>query len=338
MFQHLDSIISNYSGTIPLTYLWNPANGLSDSISPNPIAVPSNQIYTVTAFLDTLCSATDQVGVFFLTMEEPNICIVTVDANNKNVIVFEKPVSDAIDSFFVYRETNVTGSYEKIGALPYDALSVFVDQTSSPIVNSNQYKLSLIDTCGFPSNMSTSHKTMHLTINQGMGNTWNLIWQPYEGFIVNTYNIYRGTSPTQMQLLGTISGANTQYTDLNPPSGYVYYQVEVVAPYMCIPRSKSGYQSSRSNIASNATIAVEDYVNNGSFQIYPNPTQDMIHVDFKWSSLENHPFLIFNVLGEQVLKGTVSRDIDVSNLINGVYLFQMEYKGRFIQYKFVIQK
>jgi len=334
----LDSIVSNYSGPLMITYQWTPFSGLSDSTSPNPIVIPTNQIYTVTASIDTLCSAIDQVGVYFLTMEEPTICIVTVDTNNKNVIVFEKPVSNAIDSFFVYRETNVTGSYEKIGALSYDAISVFVDQTSSPIVNSNQYKLSLIDTCGFPSNMSTSHKTMHLTINQGMGNTWNLIWQPYEGFIVNTYNIYRGTSPSQMQLLGTISGANTQYTDLNPPSGYVYYQVEVVAPYSCIPRSKSGYQSSRSNIASNATIAVEDFANNGSFQIYPNPTREVIHVDFQWSSLENQLFLVYNVLGEQVLKGTLSRDIDVSTLINGVYLFQVEYNGRFIQNKFVIQK
>lgn len=36
---------------------------------------------------------------------------------------------------------------------------------------------------------------MHLTINQGMGNTWNLIWQPYQGFVVSSYNIYRGTTP-----------------------------------------------------------------------------------------------------------------------------------------------
>jgi hypothetical protein len=271
-------------------------------------------------------------------MEEPSICIVTVDTNNKNVIIFEKPISNAIDSFFIYRETNVTDMYEKIGALSYDAISIFTDQTSSPMVNSNQYKISLVDTCGFQTTMSSSHKTMHLTINQGMGNTWNLIWQPYQGFIVNTYNIYRGTTPTQMQLLGTISGANSQYTDLNPPSGYVYYQVEVVAPYSCVPRSKSGYQSSRSNIASNATIAIENYVNDGTFQLFPNPAREVIHIDFQRSSLDNHPFLIYNALGEQVLKGTVTRDIDVSSLINGVYLFQVEYNGQLIHHKFVIQK
>gem|GEM_PF-6395672 len=68
-----------------------------------------------------------------------------------------------------------------------------------------------------------------------MGNTWNLIWEPYQGFVVSSYNIYRGTTPNQLQLIGTISGVNTQFTDLTPSAGYLYYQVEVVAPYACNP-------------------------------------------------------------------------------------------------------
>lgn len=334
----LDSIISNYNGPLNLTYLWSPTNGLSDSIVPNPYAIPTNLIYTVTVSLDTLCSAQDFVGVYFLTMDQPSICIVTVDASNKNVIVFEKPISNAIDSFYVYRETNMTGQYEKIGSIPYDSLSIFVDQTSAPSVNSNQYKISLIDTCGFQSNWSDSHKTMHLSINQGIGQTYNLIWQPYQGFQVTTYNIYRGTDPNQMQLIGTISGVNTQYTDLNPPAGYVYYQVEVVAPYFCTPSMRAGFNSSRSNIASNNTISVLNYEENGNFEIYPNPTQGMINLDSKIDTYDNLPFLIYNVLGELLLTGTVSQNIDVSTLINGVYLFQIEYNGHFYNKRFVVQK
>lgn len=334
----MDSITSNYTGSIPLTYLWNPSNGLSDPTSPNPIAMPTNQIYTVTAFLDTICSATDQVGVFFMTMQEPSICIVTVDTNNKNMIVFEKPESNGIDSFYVYRETNMTGSYEKIGSVPYDSFSVFVDQTSSPATNSNQYKISLIDTCGFNSNMSLPHQTMHLTINQGMGSTWNLIWQPYVGFNVNTYNIYRGTTPTQMQLIGTISGANTQYTDLNPPSGYVYYQVEVVAPYSCNPSMKNGFQSSRSNIASNATISIEDFINNKSFNVYPNPSNSVINIDYTVDDQSSKSYSIFNVYGELVNNGNGLRNIDISNLSNGVYFIQIDENGKMLRAKFVVQK
>ncbi len=271
-------------------------------------------------------------------MEQPSICIVTVDSSNKNVIVFEKPISNAIDSFLIYRETNVTGQYEIIGSLRYDSLSMFVDQTSTPSVHSNQYKISLVDECGIQSFQSEPHKTMHLSINQGVGQSYNLIWQPYTGFTVSTYNIYRGTDPTQLQLLGTISGVNTQYSDLNPPSGYVYYQVEVVAPYFCAPTKKSGFNSSRSNIASNNTISVLNYEENGNFEIYPNPTQGMINLDSKNETYENLKFLIYNVLGELLLTGTVSQNIDVSTLINGVYLFQIEYNGHFYNKRFVVQK
>lgn len=79
----LDSVTSNYTGEIPLTYLWSPSNGLSDTTIPNPYAVPTNQVYTVTAYLDTICEASDMVGVYFLTMNPPSICIVTVDSNSK---------------------------------------------------------------------------------------------------------------------------------------------------------------------------------------------------------------------------------------------------------------
>lgn len=334
----LDSVISNYNGPLNLTYLWSPTNGLSDSIVPNPYAIPTNLIYTVTVSLDTLCSAQDFVGVYFLTMDQPSICIVTVDASNKNVIVFEKPISNAIDSFFVYRETNMTGQYEKIGSIPYDSLSIFVDQTSAPSVNSNQYKLSLIDTCGFQSNLSVSHKTMHLSINQGIGQTYNLIWQPYQGFQVTTYNIYRGTDPNQMQLIGTISGVNTQYTDLNPPSGYVYYQVEVVAPYFCAPSMRAGFNSSRSNIASNNTISVSNFDNNGSISVSPNPTNSTIQVDFSIDTEAIIPFAIYNLYGEKILNGVLSEKIDVSDLANGVYVIQLEHNGRFYRTRFAVQK
>ena len=334
----LDSVITNYSGDLPLTYHWNPSYGLSDSLSPNPYAIPTNLLYTVTVTLDTLCSASDHVGVYYLTMEQPSICIVTVDSSNKNVIVFEKPISNAIDSFLIYRETNVTGQYEIIGSLRYDSLSMFVDQTSTPSVHSNQYKISLVDECGIQSFQSEPHKTMHLSINQGVGQSYNLIWQPYTGFTVSTYNIYRGTDPTQLQLLGTISGVNTQYSDLNPPSGYVYYQVEVVAPYFCAPTKKSGFNSSRSNIASNNTISVSDFDKNGSISVSPNPTNNFIQVKLSIDREAPIPFTIYNLYGEKILSGDYTDKIDVSDFANGVYVIQLEHNGRFYRTKFSVQK
>ena len=40
--------------------------------------------------------------------------------------------------------------------------------------------------------------------------------------------IYRGTSPYNMSLLTSIASTYSTYSDLNPPLGTAYYQVEAV--------------------------------------------------------------------------------------------------------------
>lgn len=96
--------------------------------------------------------------------------------------------------------------------------------------------------------MSDYHKTMHLTINQGLGNTWNLIWSHYEGFNFGTYRIYRGTSPSNMTMIGEVPSNLNSYTDniATDNTGF-YYQVEVVRN----TRSRDAEISSRSNIVDN---------------------------------------------------------------------------------------
>ncbi len=96
--------------------------------------------------------------------------------------------------------------------------------------------------------MSDYHKTMHLTINQGLGNTWNLIWSHYEGFNFGTYRIYRGTNPSNMTMIGEVPSNLNSYTDntATDNTGF-YYQVEVVRN----SRSRDAEISSRSNIVDN---------------------------------------------------------------------------------------
>jgi len=141
-----------------------------------------------------------------------------------------------------------------------------------------------------------------------------------------------------MQLIGTISGVNTQYTDLNPPSGYVYYQVELVAPYYCAPSMRAGFNSSRSNIASNNTISVKNFGMNSNFKVYPNPAQSFIFIDFGFENQELCPFTIYNMVGEKVLEGTEMQKIDVTTLSNGVYLIEVKCNNNFYRDRFVIQK
>ena len=240
-----------YSYHEPVSYHWEPSTGLSSSEIQNPIATPSE----TTTYIATITTSNGSVGSDTVTVfvnpssYVPEICIVTVEPNtNQNKIIWEKPVSASVDSTYIYKEGSTTGDYFKIGALGQNQLSEFVDTLSNALVQSNRYQLATKDKCSLESAKSSPHKTMHLSINQGIGSTWNLIWEQYEGFTVNTYNIYRGTSAGNLLLIASLSGGNTQYTDLNATTGNVYYQIEAVSGFSCSPTKV--YTSSYSNIAS----------------------------------------------------------------------------------------
>ncbi|MFH0866138.1 MAG: right-handed parallel beta-helix repeat-containing protein [Bacteroidota bacterium] len=325
---------TNYTGTGELTYSWLPAEGMdSASIASPKVLTDSNQTYSVTVTTPNGCIATDDVNVSIMPMNAPEICIVSVDSINKNLVVWNKTVSSAIDTFYIFRETT-TNNYIRIGAVPYDSLSVFVDSTSQPDVQSNKYKISIFDDCGLESDKSAYHKTMHLAINQGMG-TWNLIWESYEGFTVTSYNIYRGTSPDTMLQIGTTSAGSTQYTDLTPPAGYVYYQVEVVSPNSCNP-TKS-YNSSRSNIASNNPDGIFEN-NNGSdlFSIYPNPVSNEITIELGNTAVESK-YEIVNALSQVVFVSKINHKavLDISSLQDGVYFVKVISDNKMAIKKFV---
>lgn len=329
----LGSITTNYQGNDSLHYLWSPATGLSSDTIPNPFVSASNITYTLSVS-NTDCAATDDISISITPYNPPQICVVGVDSTNRNIIVWEKGVFAGIDTFFVFRETNITGDYEMIAAVPYDSMSIYRDTLSNPVVQSNRYKLNLLDTCGFMTNYSPHHKTMHLTINQGMGNTWNLIWEAYEGFTVNTYNIYRGIHPEALQQIGSMAGTNTQYTDLTPPAtGFVYYQVEIIGN-MCNP-SKS-YNYSRSNIATNDPNSI--YYSDKSkdvLHIFPNPAQSLIYIE-PHSRIQS--VNIYNTLGQLIKTQTedFEKGIFIGELNKGVYFTEVLNKngiqtGRFIK-------
>lgn len=268
----------NYGGSDTLSYLWTPSTGLSDTIHATTWAdVSTNATYRLHITSADGCEAEGEQTIQLVAKDAVEICLVTVDSNNKNMVIWEKPLSPSIDHFNIFRETTITNQYDLIGTVPYDSLSVFVDTASMPDVKSNKYRISVADSCGLTAVQSTTHKSMHLAINQGMGNTWNLIWEPYEGFVPNSYDIYRGTHPDSMQYLGNTTGGSTQYTDLNPPAGYVYYKVGVVKPMSCNPTKE--YSQSISNTASNNPNRIDSWMEMSmNITLYPNPTHDEVNV------------------------------------------------------------
>jgi len=330
-----------YTGSGTLTYRWSPKDGLNDSTISNPTATLIKPMtYTLTVTSSNGCSATAQMTVGLTKMTAPAIGIVGI-SNNKNIVVWNKAVSTGIDAYNIYRETNVSNQFDKVGSVSYDSLSVFVDAQSSPEVQSNKYKISILDKNGVESDQSAAHKTIYLSIYKGNGSAWSLIWEAYEGFAVSTYNIYRGTSADNLALIGSTSGSRTQYNDVNAPAGNVFYQLEVINPNSVAPSKVSAvaenitsgnsavginYSASRSNIASNVYAGLGTSKAD-NLEVYPNPCKSQVFVNVRIDGNENYSIIVTNAVGQRVYFAKLLTDklvLDVAKFGNqGLYFMQV---------------
>lgn len=345
----LGCTISNYVGTDALKYKWTPSTGLnSDSIASPTATVLHNASYTVTVTALNGSTSSDSVKLIIIPMDKPEIGIVGISSLNKNRIAWNKASSKGIAAYNIYKETNVTDVYEKIGSVAYDSLSVFTDNQSAANVKSNKYKMSILDKSGLESPFSNPHKTMHLSINKGLDNSWNLIWEPYEGFTVSTYNIYRGTNLNNLNFIDATSASSSQYSDVSAPSGDVYYQMEVICPTLINPSKVSAvtkiqeadnsiqgsYNSSRSNIATNVISAINE-LEESRINIYPNPVKNELRIDFVGGST----FEILNLMGQVVYNGNLINNsiVQTSNFSSGVYLIKLKI-GNTFEYRKIIKE
>ncbi len=303
------------------TYLW------STGVTTQSINVSTSGTYSVSVSDANGCSATSapfNVNASFVA--PPQVCIVGMDSlTNQNRIVWEKPLTLGIDSFYVYKESNVSNAYTKIGAKQYKELAVFLDVNSNPAVQAYRYKISALDTCGLESSLGTFHKSIHLTINQGVGGAWNLIWSHYEGLNFGSYNIYRGTNLSNMALLTTVQSNLNSYTDLTPPSGPVYYQIEIVNPKNCDPTKSVNYGFSKSNIVNNGQSAIIEQTIS-SIQVYPNPTNDKLTLEVS-NDLLGKTYFVTDFAGRTIQQGKISslkQQLDMQSISNGTYFLQIE--------------
>lgn len=291
-------------------------------------------------------NVTDTSEMFTIfTFPQSPICMVSVDSTmGRNVIVWERPATDLIDQFIVYKEGDQADVYEPIGTVNYEDVTVFTDTNSNPAVKPYRYKLGYVDTIGRSYPLSDLHQTIHLSINQGVGNSWNLIWTGYEGFNVASYNIYRATGNSMMEKIATISSSFQSYTDINAPAGTLYYMIEVINPNGCSPEARSGnYNSTFSNKASNQFTSVSEDILSQGIKIYPNPASDNIFIEFNSKSSDNSRILISDISGKTVIDQQVhevsgTTNINTSELNSGVYFLKFISGDDYETRKFVVRR
>lgn len=323
---------TNYQGP-SATYLWTPSNGLNSTTIPNPTAtVTSNMTYTVEIETPNGCTASDQVSVFIELPSTPEICIVSVDSSGKNIVVWEKANDPSLDYYNIYVESSQTNVFTLIGSVPFDSTGVFMDTNSNPMQQPYRYKISVVDTCGSESPLSNPHKTIHLTINQGMGNSINLLWNSYIGFTYSSFNIYRGTDPGNMGLFASVASNVNSYTDFSPPSGYVYYKIEAIRPDPCDP-NKSIISSTLSNISTNNpnTGIGDNIMCSTTFHIYPCPFKGDLTIEDEMNINEIKEVRLMDLFGKEILNIRTDQNLfqlDTKNLIPSVYIIKIKSNTR----------
>jgi hypothetical protein len=221
--------ISNAGGTPPYTYMWSNSVSTEDNTG-----IPAG-IYDVTLTDSSGCMSVASIELEGESLGIQQICLVTVDSIDLvNVVVWEKPVSTSIDYYNIYKESTVAGVYFLAGSVYYDSLSTFTDPNSNPKQRSWRYKMTAVDFCGNESDFSDVHKTIHLSINQGLGNDFNLIWNDYEGYSYGTYFIHRHRPNTGWLVIDSIPSNLYSYTDFAVPQGNLDYVIEAKHSTGCV--------------------------------------------------------------------------------------------------------
>jgi len=68
-----------------------------------------------------------------------------------------------------------------------------------------------------------------------------------------------------------------------------------------------------------STASVDDQ-NQLDISIYPNPTSDVVYIDGNYTLLKA---VVYDILGKQVMKESITNNIDISQLEKGVYILQL---------------
>ncbi|MBI4647493.1 MAG: T9SS type A sorting domain-containing protein [Bacteroidia bacterium] len=301
------AIYITVSGGIPpySSFLW------SNGMTTEDITGLYAGVYYLTVTDIAGCQGVYSDSIFSVLPGYQPLCLVTVDsATGKNLIIWKKNQEAGIAHYNIYRESNIAGLYYIIAAIPGNNLSEYIDYQSYPKIRAYRYKISAVDDCANESPLSTHHKTMHLTMNEGIGQSYNLIWDHYEGFPFWTYLIYRHTNQAGWTLIDSMPANLTSYTDWPPSMGQLYYRIGVLKNDSCYSsgdlKAQGGpYSQSFSNLDDNG-IPVYIYSAKNSLDL-------KIYMDVS----------------------NTKESLDISKLSGGVYIIRIKTNDGIIMKKLV---
>lgn len=299
----------------------------------------------------SLAGCIDSSSVLFIDSIPPAVplCICTVDSLSKyNVLVWEKPITDVIDSFRIYRE-DITNVFSYVKSVAYNQLSLFVDSNllyANPNVTSKLYKLSTVDACGTESAKSDFHHTIKLN-DQSNGNfDWNFYQIQNQTTPVLQYLLLRDSiSSGVWRTIAITSGNVNQISDpdYNLFPNASYRLVTNMGGLTCTPtqRTVSGINTSKSNIKNKAVGIKENKLFSGSLIFTPNPTSKNVLIS-STNQLGLNSIQIFDKLGNEVYTKLFSAEsvtefkLDIGDLASAIYVVVVKADNFTLNKKLVV--
>jgi hypothetical protein len=242
----------------------------------------------------------------------PSIGVVTVDTTGTYLqIVWERPVADYINKYKIYRE-GLANVYQEIGELPYDSVSVYVDETAFFNNRSYRYKISAVDECDIETGMSEPHNSIHLQ-KVPIGNELQLNWSQYQGAPVLGYRLKEGTCYSDMTTIDEFS--QLSYTITNP--GSKLYRIETIMENSVNPKlekTETGpFILAYSNIAESETNITT--LHSEKFTVFENQKGS---ISYQYSANKTGSYIVsvYTSNGQLVDEKFYSKTSTVQGLVN----------------------
>ena len=338
------NVILTASGAFT-NYLWS--NGQTG----NSITVNQGGTYTVTG----QSPACDAVSVPFdisgSNAPVPPVCMITVDeTDNKNIVIWEKPISMEINSFLILREDiDSPNIFIEIDEVGYTELSEYKDVSADANERAYRYKLAVKDNCGGISISSSAQRSMHLNVTKGNNIlARQLNWNVYQGQpqTFNYYLIYRETVAGNLNLvlIDSVPSSQIWYNDNSLTSLNDTLRAYMIAYRITSPcvSSRAVNELCQSNVT-NAAFVIDGMnalkAPNFKWSVIPNPNNGKFIIEIPNNTLAQ--IKIYNLLGELNYSLQISNhqtSIDLSNLNNGVYLVSINNGTQISTKRLIISK
>ena len=144
-------------------------------------------------------------------------------------------------------------------------------------------------------------------------------------------NAVAGTNVTGSFNL-TIPTGTTPTADL---TGNLNYKIKIELKQNPSDWLAGVYPATQINLTT-ATAGVGDFESNSNeLSVFPNPAKNSIQLN-NLSNLNNTSIKIFNLIGKEVISASNTKSIiDISTLVNGIYILNIKSENKSIKIKFI---